>query len=156
MARFDQTLSETSSSPEQYYSLIRSQIEHEDNLIGVRLSWFLAAQSFLFTAYAIVVSNFRLDGAPFTLRQERVLLKVIPVVAIVTCMLVFVTIVAGVLAIVNLRRLYQTHVPESQQHRLPPIQGYRRTQLIGQAAPLLLPPVFFAAWVFLVVRGGNP
>ena len=45
--------------PLQYYAIIRSQIEHEDNLVGQRLSWFVAAESFLFTAYAITVSNIR-------------------------------------------------------------------------------------------------
>ena len=37
----------------EYYQIIRSQIEHEDNLINQRLSWFVAAQAFLFSAYAI-------------------------------------------------------------------------------------------------------
>ena len=39
----------------QYYQIIRSQIEHEDNLINQRLSWFVAAQAFLFSAYAILL-----------------------------------------------------------------------------------------------------
>ena len=39
---------------EDFYKLIRGQIEHEDNLIGTRLNWFMASQSFLFSAYAIV------------------------------------------------------------------------------------------------------
>ena len=34
----------------EYYQIIRSQIEHEDNLINQRLSWFVAAQAFLFSA----------------------------------------------------------------------------------------------------------
>jgi hypothetical protein len=40
----------------QYYRIIRSQIEHEDNLINQRLSWFVAAQAFLFSAYAILLN----------------------------------------------------------------------------------------------------
>ena len=49
----------------QYYKIIRSQIEHEDNLINQRLSWFVAAQAFLFSAYAILLnapSQVRLEG----------------------------------------------------------------------------------------------
>ena len=40
----------------QYYQIIRSQIEHEDNLINQRLSWFVAAHAFLFSAYAILLN----------------------------------------------------------------------------------------------------
>jgi hypothetical protein len=55
----------------QYYEIIRSQIEHEDNLINQRLSWFVAAQAFLFSAYAILLnapSQLRLEG--FARQQE--------------------------------------------------------------------------------------
>ena len=38
------------------YQLFRSRIEHEDNLIIQRLSWLLASQAFLFTAYAITTN----------------------------------------------------------------------------------------------------
>ena len=43
-------------SPLERYQLFRSRIEHEDTLILQRLSWLMASQSFLFTAYAIVTS----------------------------------------------------------------------------------------------------
>jgi hypothetical protein len=39
-------------SPADWYRTIRDQIQHEDNLIVQRLSWLMAAQSFLFTGYA--------------------------------------------------------------------------------------------------------
>ena len=33
----------------EYYRIIRGQLEHEDDLISGRLSWFVASQSFLFS-----------------------------------------------------------------------------------------------------------
>jgi hypothetical protein len=36
----------------QYYDRIRSQIEHEDELINLRVVWQLLAQSFFFSTYA--------------------------------------------------------------------------------------------------------
>jgi len=39
-----------------WYRTIRDQIQHEDNLIVQRLSWLMAAQSFLFTGYAIIAN----------------------------------------------------------------------------------------------------
>lgn len=55
--------------PADYYGAVRGQIEHEDTLISQRLNWFLMSQSFLFTAYAIVVSN-SAPRAPAELRLD--------------------------------------------------------------------------------------
>ena len=63
--------------PVEYYKLIRSQIEHEDNLNSQRLSWFVASQSFLFTAYAIVVSNIGPGHTVWVERQQHRLLVLI-------------------------------------------------------------------------------
>jgi hypothetical protein len=35
----------------------RRQIEHEDNLIGHRISWLVASESFLFAAFALVITS---------------------------------------------------------------------------------------------------
>ncbi|HSU65976.1 MAG TPA: hypothetical protein VLJ39_03840 [Tepidisphaeraceae bacterium] len=144
---------EPSITADRYYALIRGQIEHEDNLIGQRLSWFVASQSFFFTAYAIVMTNLRPDHLPWVFGQMRLLLLLIPLVAIVTCMLLYATIVAGFFAIRELRKLYQNYTTHEITTGLPPVQGYRRTQLMGQAAPLFLPLVFTAVWMVLLFRG---
>ena len=38
-----------------YYRLIRSQIEHEDELVNLRVVWQLLVQSFFFSAYAMLL-----------------------------------------------------------------------------------------------------
>jgi hypothetical protein len=147
-------LSETPQlSPVDYYRLVRSQIEHEDNLVSQRLSWLLASQSFLFTAYAIVVVNLTVGHTPWAMRQEHLLLTVIPVVSILTCVLVYATIVAAIFAIVHLRRVYNSRAESAGMAGLPPVQGYRQTQIFGQIGPLLLPPVFLAVWIGLILQG---
>lgn len=143
---------EPSISADRYYAIIRGQIEHEDNLIGQRLSWFVAAQSFFFTAYAITMSNVRPDHVIWVVKQMRLLLLLIPLVAVVTCLLLYATIVAGYLAIRELRTLYTEYTTHELTTGLPPVQGYRRTQLLGQAAPMFLPLVFLAVWLLLVFR----
>jgi hypothetical protein len=153
----DATVSDadTTIAPEHYYSIVRGQIEHEDNLIGQRLSWFVAAQSFLFTAYAIVVSNSGPNHTALIIDKMRLLLLIIPSTAILTCALIYVTIVAGILAIADLRRLYRKHADYEATVGLPPVQGYRQTQILGQAAPLFVPLVFLAVWIILLGRGVN-
>lgn len=140
--------SRQSLSDIEYYSLIRSQIEHEDNLIGQRLSWFVASQSFFFTAYAIVVSNFRLGVAAH--HQQILLYHIIPLAGAVTCTLLYCTTLGGHFAIRNLSRIYEQK-SEGRPGGLPPVHGMRRTQFLGEAAPLFLPPIFLCLWVVILL-----
>jgi hypothetical protein len=142
----------------QYYEIIRSQIEHEDNLINQRLSWFVAAQAFLFSAYAILLnapSQVRLQGFA---RQQEILFYLIPLVAIGVSILIYVTVIAAMLAMANLRRLLKSHANELESHAkekeilLPPVQGYRQTLLLGQASPILIPFLFMISWIVLLIK----
>src|SRR5947209_4632982 len=143
-----------SLSPADYYRILRGQIEHEDNLISQRLSWFIMSQSFLFTAYAIVVANFLQRSPPGLAAGQRLsLLVLIPVVAICTSILILITIVPGVIAMHHVRRLFRGRLDRLPDPDLPPVQGLRRTQVLGLAAPLLLPCLFTAVWLFLLVSG---
>jgi hypothetical protein len=136
----------------QYYRIIRSQIEHEDNLINQRLSWFVAAQAFLFSAYAILLN------APSQLRvagfgtQQEILFFLIPVVAIGMSVIIYITITASMLATGNLRRLLKTHMTEKDRALLPPVQGHRQTLLLGQASPILIPFLFMISWIMLLIK----
>jgi len=139
----------------EYYNLIRQRIEHEDNLIVQRLSWLVASQSFLFTAYAIVLNGLTVTPQPATatvIYQEARLSRLIPLVAMMTCALIYVGIVAAVKAIARLRRSYRSRFP-SDETDLPGIQVGRLTRVLGLTAPLLLPLVFIGVWLYLSARG---
>jgi hypothetical protein len=136
----------------QYYQIIRSQIEHEDNLINQRLSWFVAAHAFLFSAYAILLN------APSQVRLERfgtqreLLFFLIPLVAIGVSILIYMTVIAAMLATANLRRLLKTHMNEKDSALLPPVQGFRQTLLLGQASLILIPVLFMMSWIVLLFK----
>src|SRR5688572_22432397 len=125
---------------------------HEDNLINQRLSWFVAAHAFLFSAYAILLN------APAEVRlqrfatQQEILFFLIPLVAIGVSILIYITVIAAMLATANLRRLLKTHVNEKDA-LLPPVQGYRQTLLLGQASPILIPFLFMLSWIVLLIKG---
>ncbi|HEU4342280.1 MAG TPA: hypothetical protein VFU31_11985 [Candidatus Binatia bacterium] len=135
----------------QYYQIIRSQIEHEDNLINQRLSWFVAAQAFLFSAYAILLNALPQVGVQRFAAQQELLFSLIPLVAIGVSILIYITVIAAMLAMANLRRLLKTHMEDSAL--LPPVQGYRQTFLLGQATPILIPFLFMSSWMVLLIRG---
>jgi hypothetical protein len=91
----------------QYYQIIRSQIEHEDNLINQRLSWFVASEAFLFSAYAILLnapSQVRLQSFA---TQQNILFSLIPLVAIGMSILIYITVIAALLAMANLRHSWK-------------------------------------------------
>src|SRR5437870_1087883 len=139
----------------EYYHLIRQRIEHEDNLIVQRLSWLVASQSFLFTAYAIVLNGLTASPPPAAgalMHQQMRLSRLIPLAGILTCALIYVGIVAAVKAIAGLRRTYRSRFP-SDETDLPGIQTGGLTRALGLAAPLLLPLVFIGVWLYLSARG---
>ena len=135
-----------------YYRILRGQIEHEDNLVGSRISWFVTSQSFLFSGYAIIATSFMGATAQSALDAKHVLLVVIPSLAIVASVLIFLSILSGIRAMDDLRRRYVQLIQGWQDPLLPPIQGRRGNRMIGMAAPVLLPPLFMAVWIFLLLR----
>jgi hypothetical protein len=143
------------SDGEDYYRISRGQIEHEDDLIGQRLNWFLASQSFMFTAYAIVLSNTRAAGASALVDWDTrvLLLRAIPAIAIISAVMILLAILSGFLAMKDVRRLAALHVPEAVHRRLPPLQGRKLTRALGIAAPICLPVVFGVVWMLILVNG---
>ena len=146
---------EEKTSPADIYRLFRGRIEHEDNLIMQRLSWLVASQSFLFSAYAITtngLSGLGLDakGAGGFSEQSALLFRLIPTVAIFVAVLIYISILAALRAIRQMRRLYQGR---SVSPDLPPIQTAATTRLLGLSAPLLLPLLFVSVWLVLLLNG---
>jgi hypothetical protein len=140
-------------SPVEVYRLFRSRIEHEDNLILQRLSWLVASQSFLFTAYAITtngLTGIEAKVAGGFLEQSALLFRLIPTVAICVALLIYISILAALRAIRQIRRLYQAR---SLSPDLPPIQTAATTRLLGLSAPLLLPLLFVSVWLVLLLNG---
>jgi hypothetical protein len=140
-------------SPLERYQLFRGRIEHEDNLVMQRLSWLMASQSFLFTAYAIVtnaltnsMTNNR--GMLFVGRLSA-LEDLIPIVSLMNSLLIFVSILAALKAIRELRREYRNQVGNLEGLAL---QTSRMTRVLGFSAPVVLPLVFVMVWLFLLTR----
>ena len=135
-----------------YYRIYRGQVEHEDNLVGSRISWFVTSQSFLFSAFAIIAGGIQTTTAQGALESKHVLLVLIPSLAIATSILILLAILSGVAAMHKLRQEYAAVRRQTDDSLLPPLQGSQSTRATGIAAPLLLPMLFMAVWVFLLMR----
>jgi hypothetical protein len=135
----------------EYYALIRARLEHEDGLIVNRLSWLMASQSFLFTAYAIVLNGLSSATTRSILDHHGRLIRLIPVVGIASSALISTGIVAATRAMAWLRRQFRLRVPDEVALGLPPIQTPGPIAAAGLAAPLILPVAFVAVWLYLLV-----
>lgn len=141
-------------SPVERYHILRDQIQHEDNLTTQRLSWLLASQAFLFSAYAIVLNGPEHAPTAFVAEQRSWLLGAVPLLGFTSAALIYVSILAGVVALRNLHRLAEpicTTAPGGAEY--PPIQGSNLTRLFGLASPLLVPPIFAGVWFYLMICG---
>jgi hypothetical protein len=139
-------------SPLERYRVFRSRIEHEDNLIMQRLSWLMASQSFLFTAYAIVSNG--LSGAPTTganlfINHLTTLERIIPIVAVINSFLIGLSIFGALKAIRELRKEY---LRQGQLLEVIPLQSSRFARGMGFSAPIILPPLFAAVWLYLLAQ----
>ena len=111
----------------QYYDRIRSQIEHEDELINFRVVWQLLAQSFFFSTYASLLNVEQPKSVLFHQEQE-VLFWLVPVAALFAGLLTAVSIFTSLANIAHLRHLFEDYAKDEaakdQSAKLfPPIQG---------------------------------
>lgn len=134
-----------------YYHLIRGRLEVEDGLIINRLAWLMASESFLFTAYAVVLNGLAQPASSAGSESRSRLLHLIPAVGIISASLIYVGILAAVRAIAWLKRLCHERIADERSLGLPPLQTPRGTVVAGLAAPLILPVVLVIVWVYLAL-----
>jgi hypothetical protein len=130
------------------YKAIRDEIAHEDNLAGTRLNWFIGSQAFLLSALAIAHTT--KDTTVPGLHNDFYF-PLIPLLAITSCILIFLTIVSGALAIRRWHRLLNQMVRKDPT--LPAIGRDDWIMRLGWSAPLMLPLVFLAAWSYVLIAG---
>src|SRR5438477_7272111 len=131
----------------QIFDIIRSEIKHEDDLIGQRVSWFTASQAFLLVSLAIAHKGETAMPTP----ANNNLFPLVPIVALSSSILIFLGVIAGTMALGQwrgrLKALARRH-PE-----LPYVKYETFIVPAAWSAPLLLPLVFICAWAYLLVHG---
>ena len=135
-------------SETERYRLVRQQIEHEDNLISQRLSWLLGSQSFLFTAYAISLNGpSQIRTKPYE-STVTLLILLLPIVSIVSALLIWVAVLAGMWTMYKLRHGFRF----DDLHGLPSVQSTGGALVMGQFAPVFIPALFVVIWFLLMIR----
>lgn len=144
--------STSSLPPVEQYKIVRGQIEHEDNLISQRLSWLLASQAFLFTAYAITLNGpVQLHSQTYE-RHVGLLILMLPIIGIATAVLIWVAILAGLSAMQSLRKDFRRSVENVLPEGVPAIQTSGAVLLAGHLGPVVIPMVFLVVWVGMLLK----
>jgi hypothetical protein len=138
------------SSPVDFaaYKAVRDEIAHEDNLTGTRLSWFLASQAFLLSALAIAYKGYHSD---LPNPKNDFFFPLLPIIAIASCILILLGIIAGGVVLRRWRRVLQEMLRKDPT--LPAIGRDGWIMNFGWIAPLGLPIVFALAWSYLLIAG---
>jgi hypothetical protein len=155
----------------EVFNLIRTYIQHEDDLINQRTVWFLTLNSFLFATLGLL-STATDDQTIFSEREIRLFVCMIGSVGIAACFTTFLSVRAAYTAIKALKSLWvDKYEPEAidfegketrsgdnvERHDprmiLPYIKGggpYTRNAPLGRVASYGLQLVIAIAWAFTI------
>ena len=132
----------------EVYEAYRKQIEHEDELIGMRNGWLIGGQAFLFAAYAAVlaVPNGSV-GSDFT-RAANQLFVELPWIGIGLAALAGSAVFAALWQSRQLRITFMKGCQPPSQYPEIMSRGPRR---IGHLVAVLVPSALSAAWIWVIV-----
>lgn len=136
----------------RFYEMIRDRIEHEDGLIVQRLSWLVGSQSFLFTAFAIVLNGIANASGLGPSVRLKALYSLLPLVGILSNALIYAGILAALRAMTWLRASFEARGKSEAALGAPPLMTPSFIRTPGLAAPILLPLLFIAAWSWLLIQ----
>ena len=129
------------------YDAFRRQIEHEDDLIGMRNGWLIGGQAFLFAAYAGTLTV-QSHGAPHGFASAaRQLFSELPVVGIALAVLAALAVRAALWRSRQLVSEFE-NLGERPQ-RYPEIMSVG-PRLVGHFVAYLIPVLFAGSWIWVL------
>lgn len=131
------------------YRIVRSELEHEDQLISNRLSWLVSSQAFLLTGYAISLNAPTAAKTGLYAHLNGILFDILPLGGLAGALLIYPSIVSAIIVTTRLRRQACRMVPAD----FPAMQETRATLWLAHLGPVLIPWIFILTWsVLLGVR----
>jgi hypothetical protein len=123
------------------YKAYRDQVEHEDQLMGIRIGWLIGSEAFLFVAYAHITTEAGPEGV--TAR----LLDVLPALGILIAIFISFAIAAAVVAVRGLRKACPPDAIQKSMD-LPPMISGSCTHAIGLIPAWAIPITLVVAWLY--------
>ncbi len=132
-------------------NMIDAQLRHEDDLIGLRMSWLVISQSFLFGTFATLVGLRSVAGTAAD--AVRLLLFLIPTVGVFVPVLVLVSVGAATYAMSQWRaeRDRILNLPEAQHLDWPSLKRWKLVAVLGNSLPIAASVGFLLAWLVILI-----
>jgi len=133
-------------------NMIAVQINHEDELIGVRVSWLVISQSFLFGTFAALVGMQGVVGREAG--AVMLLLNLIPLVGMLLPVLVLVAVGAATYAIWQWRVEHDRicKMDEAKQLDWPELKHRGLVSMMGHLLPIVGSLGFLLAWLVILIK----
>jgi hypothetical protein len=137
-------------APSELYRAIRSQMEHLNNTMAQRVIWLTIGQSFFFGAFATLVTA--KEGSPEMAPVYHGLVNALPIAAMCSVVLTFIDVIASIVYLKGLRKTYE-EAPKNAQvdDYYPLIHGAKGHRIFQHLSPVLLPVLFLATWIILII-----
>jgi len=141
-----------------FYKLTRSHIEHEDDLLHQRLTWLFAIQAFLFTAYGLSLNPlWYIGGQQIPPPASTLAINInsirfaLALTGGLSSFVIWLGLMAALTALMSFANEWERK-PIETKSQFPPIAGRRFLGLYGGLLPpLVLPPIFAIAWIYLEI-----
>ncbi|WP_345951057.1 MULTISPECIES: hypothetical protein [unclassified Mucilaginibacter] len=135
-------------SPSQLYAISRSQIEHDDISIGMRLIWLNNCLAFMFGVYAAVT----LFSSPTTYwhAKAQMLSIVLPYVGVLVSLFTLLDIVKAIRRMSNIRKDYELH-KNAELSGIPMLDGTYFDRLFQRLSPVAQALFFLLIWLYLLL-----
>ena len=138
----------------ELYDRLRSQIQHEDNVINIRVVWQLLAQSFFFSTYATLLNAKGEAKNVLFEQQQDLLLWAVPIAALIAGILASMSIFSSLYTIEYLATIYHGHRNEKDQSAktFPSLRGPEKVRVWALIPPIGLPILFILIWTIILSR----
>ncbi len=132
-------------------NMIDAQFRREDDLIGVRTSWLVISQSFLFGTFATLVGLRSVAGTAAGAVRLRLLL--ISSVGVFLPVLVLVSVGAATYAISQWRAEHDRicNLAEAKELDWPDLKHQNLVTVLGNSLPIVAAVGFLLAWLVILI-----
>lgn len=140
------------TSSADLYSIIRERIDYEENLLNQRVIWLIFSQSFLVSAYAIMLNSPPEPKTPMYGDLQSSLIWLLPSLALLVSIIVYMSVISALYHIAELGKSFETYPKDDTIERFPAMNDTSFIRRLGGLPPILVPLLFIGTWVFLLIK----
>ena len=140
------------TSSAELYRIIRERIDYEENLLNQRVIWLIFSQSFLVSAYVIMLNSPPEPKSPMYGELQSSLVWLLPVLSLIVSIIIYISVISALYHIAELRESFETYPKDDTIERFPAMNDTSFIRRLGGLPPILVPLLFIGAWALLLIK----